>query len=287
MKASNVEYVRPQSLTEACRILQQHDGEAVPLAGGQSLLAALNLRLSAPKLLVDIGDLPELKTSSFVSGDIRLGALTRHFELLTTDAIKDALPLLPLAAGFIGHAGIRNRGTLGGSLAFADPAAELPACAVVLEARIVVAGSDGEREVPAEQFFTGIMETALRPGELITAVRFPTVAPGTRYIVDEFSRRHGDFAVAGVVMAARIEDDRIARARVVYFGCVDRPQPALHVSAALAGYELTSPKIGAVISAVDQDLAPDDMPGWRAETKLRLARTLTRRAIVQLTGAGT
>jgi carbon-monoxide dehydrogenase medium subunit len=285
MKAPNITYIRPCSLTEACRILAKHDGEAVPLAGGQSLLAALNLRLAAPKLLVDIGELQELRDSSFGSGDIRLGALTRHHELLDSDEVRRALPLLPRAAAFIGHAGIRNRGTLGGSLAFADPAAELPACAVALGATISIAGPGGARELAAADFFTGLMETALRPGELIAAVRFPAATQGTRYVIDELSRRHGDFAVAGLVIAAPMDGKRVGEARIVYFGCVDRAQVARQVSTALSGRELTQSTVEAVIDAVGEDLAPDDTPGWRAETKLRLARMLTRRALAQLTGA--
>ena len=285
MKAPNITYVRPSSLTEACRILAAHDGEAAPLAGGQSLLAALNLRLAAPKLLVDIGELQELRDGSFAPGDIHLGALTRHRELLDSHDVRRALPLLPRAAALIGHAGIRNRGTLGGSLAFADPAAELPACAVALGATISIAGPDGVREIPAADFFTGLMETALRPGELIVAVRFPSAAPGTRYIIDELSRRHGDFAVAGLVIAAPMEGKRVGAARVVYFGCVDRAQLARQVSAALSGRDVTASTIDSVVEAVGEDLAPDDTPGWRAVTKLRLARTLTRRALAQLTGA--
>jgi carbon-monoxide dehydrogenase medium subunit len=284
MKAPNLAYVRPRTLREACGILAEHDGEAVPLAGGQSLLAALNLRLAAPRLLVDIGELPELQTTSFVPGDIRLGALTRHCELLASDEVRRALPLLPRAATFIGHAGIRNRGTLGGSLAFADPAAELPACAVALGATIAIAGPGGARELPAEDFFTGLMETALRPGELIAGVRFPGGAPGTQYVIDELARRHGDFAVAGLVIAAAMDGTSVGAARVVYFGCVDRAQIARHVSAALSGRELTSATIDTVLEAVGKDLAPDDTPGWRADTKLRLARTLTRRALAQLAG---
>jgi len=282
MKAPNLAYVRPRSLKEACGILADHDGEAVPLAGGHSLLAALNLRLAAPKLLVDIGELPELQASSFTAGDIRLGALTRHRELLASNEVRRALPLLPRAAAFIGHAGIRNRGTLGGSLAFADPAAELPACAVALGATIAIAGPDGPRELAAEDFFTGLMETALRPGELIAGVRFPAGMPGTGYIIDELSRRHGDFAVAGLVIVAPMHGASVGEARVVYFGCVERAQLARHVSAALSGRALTPSAIDAVVETVGDDLAPDDTPGWRAGTKLRLARTLTRRALTQL-----
>ncbi len=283
MKAPNFDYFRPRCLQEAYSALA-HGEDAMPLAGGQSLLAALNLRLSSPGLLVDIGDLPELAGCDVGPQDIRLGALTRHADLLASDRIRQALPLLPRAAALIGHAAIRNRGTLGGSLAFADPAAELPACAVALDATILVGGAGGQREVRADDFFTGLMETALQPGELIVGVRFPLPAPGTRYAIAEFSRRHGDFAAAGIAIAAQVEDRRIAQARVVYFGCVDRPQVAANVSAALSGFAFDAPDIDRVLDAVGSDLTPGDTPGWRADTKLQLARTLTGRAVQQIGG---
>src|SRR3954451_17101671 len=191
MKAPNIRYLRARSLEEASRVLADGDVDAVPIAGGQSLLAALNLRLATPEVLVDIGELPELAVSNFAPGEIRLGALTRHVDVLHSKALKQALPLLPQAAAHIGHAAIRNRGTLGGSLAFADPAAELPACAVALGATILVSGPDGEREIRAEEFFTGLMKTALLPGDLIVGVRFKPAEPGTRHAFAEFARRHG------------------------------------------------------------------------------------------------
>src|SRR5687768_5940446 len=135
MKARNFRYIKPASLEHAYRILEQGDGDAVPIAGGQSLLATLNMRLSAPKLLVDIGELDELAISSNDAGEIRLGALTRHCELIRSDLIRIKLPLLSQAASHVGHVAIRNRGTLAGSLAYADPAAELPSCCVALGAR--------------------------------------------------------------------------------------------------------------------------------------------------------
>ena len=145
MKARNFRYIRPRSLADACQILADADGEAVALAGGQSLLAGLNMRLSSPRLLVDIADLPELRGQSFADGTVRLGALTRHAELLASELVQKHLPLLSKAAPHIGHVAIRNRGTLGGSLAYADPAAELPACAVALNATLLRAGANGER----------------------------------------------------------------------------------------------------------------------------------------------
>src|SRR5262252_6154855 len=189
MKARNFRYIRPSSLDQACRILAEGGGDAVPVAGGQSLLAGLNMRLSAPKLLVDIGDLKELTGQSYEGGAVRLGALTRHAELLGSQVIQKHAPLLVRAAAHIGHVAIRNRGTLGGSLAYADPAAELPACAVALGATLLVGCLAGEREVRAEDFFTGLFETALRPGELIVAAKFPTTRPGDATVFAELARR--------------------------------------------------------------------------------------------------
>jgi FAD binding domain in molybdopterin dehydrogenase len=162
MKARNFRYIRPSSLDQACRILAEGGGDAVPVAGGQSLLAGLNMRLSAPKLLVDIGDLKELTGQSYEGGAVRLGALTRHAELLGSQVLEKHVPLLVRAAAHIGHVAIRNRGTLGGSLAYADPAAELPACAVALGATLALSSVVGEREVKAEDFFKGLFETELK-----------------------------------------------------------------------------------------------------------------------------
>lgn len=285
MKAPNIRYMRARSVVEASRVIADHDGDAIPLAGGQSLLPALNLRLAAPQLLVDIDNLEELRGTHLGADEIRLGALTRHAELLESPGLNRSQPMLPRAAMHIGHAAIRNRGTLGGSLAFADPAAELPACAVALDAIIVVVGPAGERELRAEAFFTGLMETALRPGELIVAVRIPVARSGSRYAFAELARRHGDFAVAGLAIAAEVEQGQICTARAVYFGCTNCARVAANVSAALVGSELKAPACDALLEAVAADLSPDDTPGWRAETKLKLAKVLTKRARHQLAGA--
>ncbi len=258
----------------------------MPLAGGQSLLAGLNMRLSSPEVLVDIGDLPELAQSSFDDSEVRLGALTRHIDILQSEQLRERIPLLPEAVTHVAHPAIRHRGTLGGSLAYADPAAELPACAVALDATIVIGGPDGERQVKAEQFFTGLMTTALRPGELIIAVHFPVPPTSMRYSFGEFARRQGDFAVVGLVATAQLDGSRVQSARFVYFGCVERAQVATRVSSLLADQTLSALDRLAVTDAVARDLRPDDTPGWRAETKLRLAQVLTNRALDALAAEG-
>jgi aerobic carbon-monoxide dehydrogenase medium subunit len=282
MKARNFRYIRPASLAHAYQILADAGGDAVPVAGGQSLLAGLNMRLSAPKLLVDIGNLEELTGQSQVGGAVRLGALTRHAELLNSDLVRRHLPLLIQAAPHIGHIAIRNRGTLGGSLAYADPAAELPACAVALGATLVLGSREGEREVKAEDFFRGLFETDLRPGELIVAVKFPVAIAGTSTGFAELSRRHGDFALVGLAATVAMQRGRIGNARLVYFGCADRAKLAKSVSTAIAGLTLPLPDAARFQDAIHRDLSPSDMPGLRADTRLHLATVLTRRVLNSL-----
>jgi aerobic carbon-monoxide dehydrogenase medium subunit len=287
MKSRGFRYIRPASLAHAYQILTEADGEAVPIAGGQSLLAGLNMRLSAPKLLVDIGDIRELMDHSLVGDVVRLGALTRHGDLLRSELVRKHLPLLTHAAPHIGHIAIRNRGTLGGSLAYADPAAELPACAVALGATLVLGSSAGEREVKAEDFFKGLFETDLQPGELIVAVKFPVVQNGTVAGFAELSRRHGDFAMVGLAAIADMQRDRIDSARLVYFGCVDRAKVAHAVSAAVIGLRPPLAVSAALDAAISQDLAPDDTPDMRADTKVHLAKVLTRRVLGGLAARAT
>lgn len=286
MKAPDFRYVRAQSLQHAYAVLRHHRGAAVPLAGGQSLLAGLNMRVASPEVVLDINNLPELSLSRFDGNEIRLGALTRHIDILQSAQLQERIPLLPEAVTHIAHAGIRNRGTLGGSLAYADPAAELPACAVALDATIVIGGPDGERQLKADQFFTGLMETALQSDELILAVRIPVPAAPMHYSFGEFARRRGDFAVAGLVATAQLHGGQLQSARFVYFGCVERVQVATCVSSLLIGQAFPVENRAAVSQAVADDLEPDDTPGWRAETKLRLAQVLTNRALDELAQMG-
>jgi aerobic carbon-monoxide dehydrogenase medium subunit len=281
MKARNFRYIRPVSVDQACRILAE-DEEAVPIAGGQSLLAGLNMRLSSPHLLVDIGELKELVGQSHADGAVRLGALTRHSELLRSELLKQHVPLLVRAAAHIGHVAIRNRGTLGGSLAYADPAAELPACAVALGATLVLGSHHGEREVKAENFFKGLFQTDLKRGELIVAAKFPMMQEGMLAGFAELSRRRGDFALVGLAAVATMQRGRIGSARLAYFGCVDRAKVAQTVSAAVCGLATPVPDAAPIAQAIRTDLTPGDTPGMRADTKLHMATVLTRRVLNSL-----
>lgn len=212
MKAPAFDYAKPATLQEAFALLANPNAKV--LAGGQSLIPTLNMRLSAPELLVDIGGLNDLKGISVLGGKVRIGALVTHTELQDSKEIGKHVPLLAQAVPHVAHAAIRNRGTIGGSLALADPAAEYPAVAVALEATLILENPKGKRSVKAVDFFKGLFETDLKPGELLTAVEFPVVKPSDKCVFLELTRRHGDYAIVGV---ARHND------RFVFFGVGAKP----------------------------------------------------------------
>jgi aerobic carbon-monoxide dehydrogenase medium subunit len=279
MKAPNFAYARPASLNEALALLAARAEAAVPLAGGQSLMAGLNLRLSAPELLVDLGALAELRGIGEDGGSIRIGALTTHSEVAQSPIVRRYLPLVASAIRHVGHAAIRNRGTLGGSLAYADPAAEMPACCVALDARIVVAGAAGRRVIAAAEFYRGLFQTALAPGELIVEVRLPKQVPERHWAFAELARRHGDFALAGLAAIVETDDERIKESRLVYFGCTDCARPARGIAQKLNGERLPLGDCPWLAQAIAADLAPLDAPGLKARTKVQLAAALTRRTL--------
>ena len=204
MKAPAFAYAKPASLGEALELLQ-HPGAKL-LAGGQSLIPTLNMRLSSPELLVDIGGLEELKHIEVKNGMVRIGALVTHSSLETSEQIRKHVPLLAQAVPHVAHAAIRNRGTLGGSMALADPAAEYPAVGVALGADFFLRGKNGERKVKAENFFKGLFETDMKEGELLTAVEFPAAKATDKSVFLELARRHGDYAIVGVA----VSNDRFA-----------------------------------------------------------------------------
>ena len=212
MKAPSFAYAKPASLREAFECLENPNAKV--LAGGQSLIPSLNMRLSSPELLVDITGLPGLSDIGVSNGQVRIGALVTHAQLEKSAEIKKHLPLLAQAVPHIAHAAIRNRGTIGGSLALADPAAEYPAVAVALDAVLFIEGKKGRRKIKAAEFFKGLFETDLKQGELLTAVEFPVAARSDRSVFLELARRHGDYAIIG--LAAH-------NSKFVYFGAGTRP----------------------------------------------------------------
>jgi len=213
LKAPSFAYAKPRSLAEAFELLDRPGAQV--LAGGQSLIPSLNLRLSAPELLVDITGLPGLAKIERRDGSLRVGALCTHAGLERSAEVKEHVPLVAEAIPHIAHPAIRNRGTLGGSLALADPAAELPACAVALDAVVVTCGRDGERRVKAADFFKGLFETDLRAGEVLVAVEFPKAE---KSVFLELTRRHGDYAIVGVAAVKKRAERRFA-----FFGLGGKP----------------------------------------------------------------
>jgi carbon-monoxide dehydrogenase medium subunit len=223
MKAPAFRYARPGSLEEAIALLARHGADARVLAGGQSLMPMLNLRLLQPAVLVDINRIEGLEEIGLEEDRLRIGALARHAAVLGSGDVARAAPLLQLALPHVAHLAVRNRGTHGGSCALADPAAEIPACALALGAQCVLHGPRGERRVPAREFFRGLYETALAGDELLVRIEYPRAGAGWRYGFEEVARRHGDFAIAGVAAAARVEDGRLREARLAFFGVAGKP----------------------------------------------------------------
>src|SRR6476646_9619092 len=223
MKASAFAYARATSVADALELLTAHGEKARVLSGGQSLLPAMNLRLIAPELIIDIGELAELR-GVVVKGDVlTIGALTRHADLLKSPEIAVHAPLLTEAVAHVAHPAIRNRGTIGGSLAHADPASELPACMLTLGATIIARGPGGERRIAANAFFAGIYETVLSPQELLVAVELPAAPTHSTHFFHEFARRSGDYAIVGLAAQAIVRGEQFADIRLGFFAIGDRP----------------------------------------------------------------
>ncbi len=281
MKPPPFAYARPSTVEEVCALLAEHGEDARLLAGGQSLMATLNMRLSAPELLIDINRIDELAGIALDGEVLRIGAMTRHVEVETSPEVAEHAPLIAQAMPHIAHAAIRNRGTFGGSIAFADPAAELPACAVALGARFELRSASGTRMVEADDFFQGLYETALAPGDLLTAIEIPVIAPGYRSAFMELARRHGDYAMVGIAVHARLADGAIGDPRLVYLAAGERPVVARVAAAAIDGKAPSEATFDAAAEALDQDLDPPADLNADPATRLHLARVLTRRALAQ------
>jgi aerobic carbon-monoxide dehydrogenase medium subunit len=280
MKPPDFEYARPTSISEAVEALAASDGEGKVLAGGQSLVPLLNFRLAAPTLLVDLNRVSELAFLERIDGELRIGAMTRTRVLELDPLVRESLPILAACAPWIGHVQIRNRGTVGGSLAHADPAAELPAVCLLLDASIVAVGPRGQRVIPAEEFFLGFLTTSLAEDELVTEIRLPLRAPGVRWGFREFAQRRGDFALAGASVAVSTGPDGGDRpmTRIVVFGTADRPVRARGAEAVLGGAAATAASIAEAARVAAADLATDD-PRPDAAYRQTLTETLVRRAL--------
>ena len=275
LKPAPFAYAKAYSVADAIDLLAEE--EARLLAGGQSLIATLNMRLDRPRLLVDINAVPGLDSIALKNGHVEIGALVRYAQAQRSREIARHAPLIALAIPHIGHPAIRNRGTIGGSIAFADPAAELPACVVALDAEMEIAGPEGRRTVRGEDFFQALFETALAPRDVLTAIRIPIADETARVGFAELARRHGDYAIVGLAACARADGKRLADIRLVYFGVGAAPVRARHAETALSGGDVEG-----AVAALGYDLHPDQDLHATAALKSYLAGVLLRRVSKQL-----
>lgn len=282
MKAPPFNYVRPVTVTAVLQLLQQYGDGARLIAGGQTLLATLNMRLSEPDLLIDLQDVPGLRGISLQARCIRIGAMTTHSEMEDSSVLAHYAPLLAQAAPHVAHRAIRNRGTLGGSLAFADPAAEWPACAVALNAVLLVQSLRGQRRIQAADFFQELYSTALAQDEIIIACEFPLAAPGMRFDFDELARRHGDYAIVGLAAAARQESGVLHDVRLLFLGTGNIPVRARAAEAAFEGRRFDAEVMALASAALAGELQPAADLYNDASTKLHLAGVLMRRSMRRL-----
>ena len=284
MKAPRFAYARPASLAEALALLAEHKGDARVLAGGQSLVPMMNFRVAAPKVLVDINRIAALTGIKVTRNHLRIGALARQVELERSADIARHLPLIAAAMPHVAHPAIRNRGTFGGSCALADPAAELPACAIALGAIFVVASKKGERRIAAQDFFKGLYATALKAGELLVAAEFPLPKPGYAFAFGELARRHGDYAMVGVAAHGSTQGGKFSDMRVVFFGVADLPQRAAQLERALDGRPAAPKTIEGGLAELDADLSPRADFHGSAATKRHLAKVLAGRVLKTMQG---
>jgi carbon-monoxide dehydrogenase medium subunit len=283
MKASAFNYARATSVVNALELLVAHGDKAKVLSGGQSLMPAMNLRLISPELIVDIGEIAELRGIAVRGGALIIGALTRHVDLLKSPEVAAHAPLLTEAIAHVAHPAIRNRGTLGGSLAHADPASELPACMIALNATIIVRSQTGERRIAAGDFFTGVYETVLSAQELLIAVELPVARKSSVHFFHEFARRHGDYAIAGLAAQAIVLGDVFTDLRMVLFAVGDRPVLARSAEK-LIDVVVTPALLSDASAALGEELDPPEDQQASASMRRHLAKVLLARCVSTLLG---
>lgn len=282
MKPSLFQYVRAKSTQDAVSLLEELGEDAQILAGGQSLVPTMALRMANPETLIDISAIAELQTIKLSNGVLTIGAGCRYVDILNCDLVAKSAPLLCQAIPYIAHDAIRNRGTIGGSLALADPASELPACMLALNAVIIVESKDGQRKIPALDFFQGTYFTALSENELLVAVEIPEIASNQIHEFHEISRRSGDYAISGGAFVLTLEESRITDARLAYFAVSDCAVLAKNAAEALEGISLSPETIISVSDIVADEIEFfADLYNSEA-TKKQLTKVLTRRMLTKI-----
>jgi aerobic carbon-monoxide dehydrogenase medium subunit len=279
MKLPPVEYEAPTTVAEAIDLLAEHEDEASVLAGGQSLIPLLALRLARPEVLIDINGIAELSGVSATDGQVAIGAVTREYVAEGSEIVADTVPLLAAALPLIGHEAIRSRGTIGGSLAHADPAAELPAVARALDAEFVVRGQSGERVIPAAEWFEGYLMTSRRSDELLLAVRFPAAGPGTGVSFQEVARRHGDFAIVGLGVSLVLSGGVISDARLAFAGLSDVPVRAVAAEDLLVGERPSAELFDEAARRATGDVDPPDDLHGSSDYRKTVAAVVVRRGL--------
>ncbi len=280
MKPAPFTYAAPTSVDEVIALLDTHGEAAKLLAGGQSLTPMMNLRLATPAYIIDLNRLEGLDYMEERDGFLTIGAMTRQRRLERSEMVRQHYPLLAEAAPAIGHPATRNRGTVGGSIAHADPAAELPALLLTHGGSVVVHSANGERDVPAEDFFVTYFTTVLEPGELLTEVRLRRWPAGTGWCFLEESRRYGDYAVVGVAALMRLDaEGRCAEVAVTLFGVGDAPYPVTQATALLVGQTPSEERVAAVGQAAAESVEPEDDVHASVAFRRHLSAVLTRRAL--------
>ncbi|MBU3608994.1 xanthine dehydrogenase family protein subunit M [Polynucleobacter wuianus] len=282
MKAAAFDYVKPKALNEALSLLEQGGDDARLIAGGQTLLATLNMRLSEPSILIDITDVAELKGISVVGDALRIGALVTHTEIEDSDLVAKHAPLLKAAAPHIAHRAIRNLGTWGGSLAYGDPAAEWPACSLTLQATMVIHGPSGERKISAKDFFIDLYTTSLESDEILVATEIPLAKSNQVFYFHELARRHGDYAVAGLAAVAEKQGNVLSNCAITFFSVSSTPVMATAAQDLVNGQALNDQVIAKAVEAARQEIdAIADITN-SAEAKTHLIGVLLERGLKHL-----
>lgn len=280
MKAAAFSYLRPRHLAEVLHLLAEHGDDARLLAGGQTLLATLNMRLSEPALLIDMQAISELKGLDLQGDTLRIGALATHSAIETSALVAKHAPLLSAAAPHIAHRAIRNLGTFGGSIAYGDPAAEWPACLLALDGVVVARSLRGERRIAADDFFTGLYTTELAPDEVITACEVPLARAGQTFAFSELARRHGDYAVVGLAAAATLDGGLMTQVRLAWIGVGSMPMRSPAAEQVLNGQSLTVGSVARAVLVLRDELRPiADLTHGEA-AKRQLAGVLLKRALL-------